>query len=145
MIKRRPVPGVLTDPRSWGLIAVSLIYLSRGAAYTFTTALEPLPYGLDVLVSYISIKVYGVFWLLGAAIGFWMALWRVRRIWGAALMTAMPTFWGIAYLISWLATNNSWTAVFVYGCLAVIAVAFGVLEPQKVVFFRGRNGRSDND
>ena len=144
-MKRRPVPGVVTDPRSWGLIAVSLIYLSRGWAYTFTTVLEPLPYGLDVLVLYISIHVYGVFWLLGAVIGFWMALWRKRRIWGAALMTAMPTFWGIAYLFSWILTDYSWTGIFVYGCLSVIVVSFGVQHPQKVVFLRGGNGRSDND
>lgn len=144
MIKRKPVPGVVSDPRSWGLIAVALIYLSRGLAYTFTNALEPLPYGLDVLAQYVSIRFYGILWLMGSAIGFWMALWRRRKIWAAALMTAMPTFWGIAYLISWVATDNSWTAVFVYGCLSVIVVAFGVQQPQKVVFTRDRRGRGDN-
>jgi hypothetical protein len=144
MIKRRPVPGVVSDPRSWGLFAVALIYLSRGLAYTFTTALEPLPYGLDVLALYISIHVYGVLWLFGAALGFWMSFWRVRKIWGAALMTAMPTLWGLAYLVSWLATDNSWTGIFVYGCLSVIAVSFGVQQPQKVVFLRGGSGRSSD-
>lgn len=147
MIKRRPMPGVVTDPRSWGLFAVSLIYFSRGLAYTFTTALEPLPYGLDVLVLYVSIKAYGVLWLIGAGIGFWMSLWRVRKIWAAAIMAAMPTMWGIAYVLSWVVGgfgNNAWTGAFVYGCLAVIAVAFGVQQPQKVVFFGGRIGRGTN-
>ena len=138
------MPGVVTDPRSWGLIAVSLIYFSRGLAYAFTTALEPLPYGLDVLVLYVSIKAYGAVWLIAAGIGLWMALWRVRKIWGAALFSAMPTLWGLAYLVSWVASwfsSNAWTGTFVYGCLAVIAVAFGIQQPQKVVFFRGRSGR----
>lgn len=145
MIKRRPVPGVISDPRSWGLFAVALIYLSRGLAYAFTTALDPLPYGLDVLSLYVSIHVYGVFWLLGAGLGFWMAFWRKRKIWAAALMTTMPTLWGIAYLLSWALDDYTWTGIFVYGCLSVIAVSFGVQEPQKVVFFRGGNGRgADN-
>lgn len=144
MIKHRPMPGVVTDPRSWGLIAVSLIYLSRGLAYTFTKALEPLPYGLDVLSTYLSIKAYGIFWILGSLIGFWMAFWRVRRVWAAALLMSMPTLWGLAYVMSWVVsmfTGNYWTGAFVYGCLSVISVAFGVMMPQKVVFFRGR---SDN-
>lgn len=143
-IRRKPVPGVVTDPRSWGLLAVSLIYFSRGWAYAFTKALEPLPYGLDVIATYISTPAYGIFWFLGSAVGFWMALWRVRRIWGTALMSAMPTFWGIAYLLSWLATDNSWTGIFIYGCLSVIAVSFGVMQPQKVVFLRGSSGRGDS-
>lgn len=136
MIKRRPVPGVVSDPRSWGLIAVALIYLSRGLAYTFTTVLEPLPYGLDVLAGYISIKVYGVLWVIGAGVGFWMALWRRRKVWGAAVLTVMPTFWGIAFLFSWLLDDYAWTGIFVYGCLSVIAVAFAVQQPQRVVFNR---------
>jgi hypothetical protein len=141
MIKHRPVPGVVTDPRSWGLFAVALIYFSRGWAYTFTNALDPLPYGLDVLVQYVSIKAYGVLWFIGAVIGFWMALWRVRRVWGAALMTAMPTLWALAYLLSWVIVRDIWTPVFVYGCLSVIVVSFGILPPQKVVFARDRRGR----
>jgi len=148
MIKRRAMPGVVTDPRSWGLIAVALVYLSRGLAYTFTKALEPLPYGLDVLSNHISIKVYGVFWLLAALLMFWMGLWRSRKIWAVAFATAMPTLWGLAYLLSWIVSSfqsNAWTGTFIYGCLSVIAVSFGVQQPQKVVFFRGSSGRSDDN
>lgn len=148
MIKHRPMPGVVSDPRSWGLFAVALIYLSRGLAYTFTTALEPLPYGLDVLADYISIRIYGVFWLLAAGLGFWGSLGRSRRIWAVSAMTAMPTLWGLAYLLSWVVSvfhSNAWTGAFVYGCLSVIVVSFGVIQPQKVVFSRGGSGRGDDD
>lgn len=148
MIKRRPMPGVVTDPRSWGLLAVGLIYFSRGLAYTFTNALEPLPYGLETLSHFISIKVYGVFWLLAAGLMFWMGLWRTRKIWAVSSMTAMPTLWGLAYLLSWVVStfqSNSWTGAFVYGCLAVIALSFGIIQPQKVVFFRAVDSRRRTD
>lgn len=144
---RRPMPGVVSDPRSWGLFAVALIYFSMGAAYTFTDALDPLPYGLDVLAKHIPIQVYGVFWLVAAGLGFWGSLGRSRRIWAVAVMTAMPTLWGLSYFVSWVISgfhSNSWTGTFVYGCLSVIVVSFGVMQPQKVVFLRGGSRRGAN-
>ena len=129
------VPGPLRDPRAWGLLAVSVVFASRGLAYTITNTPEPLPFGLDVLATVLPIVVYGILWLMASALGVWQATGR-RVAWAVAFMTGMPTLWGTAYLIGWMASgfhNRDWITVVLYYCLSVIVVCFGVIPPRGVI------------
>lgn len=135
------IPGPLRDPRAWGLLAVSIVCASRGLAYTVSETPEPLPLGLDVIATIFPIWIYGIAWILAAIDGVWLATGR-RAAWAVAFMTGMPTLWGAAYFIGWIASgfhNRDWITVVLYWCLSVIVVCFGVIPPKGV---RGDAARS---
>lgn len=118
---------------------MTVVFVSRGLAYTVTDRPEPLPFGLDTLATILPIYVYGILWLFAAGLGVWLATGR-RTPLAVAFMTGMPTLWGTAYLISWIASglhSRDWITVVLYYCLSIIIVCFGVIAPRVVVVRHG--------
>lgn len=134
--------GPLKKPRLFGLLAVVVVYISRGMSYTVPKIPEPLPFGLDALATLVPIQVYGALWFLAAADGLWLALALKRSAWGIAFMTGMPTLWSLAYLISWIGSglaSRDWAPMMLYACMSVIAVCFCLIDPRRVVLPDGLN------
>lgn len=136
------IPGPLQAPRRWGLGSVSVVYFSRGLAYSGTAIPEPLPLGLNTISELVPIWVYGILWIAAGIDCLWVAHKRKAPL-AVAFMTGMPTLWGSAYLISWVASgfdSRDWITVILYYCLAMIAVCFGVIPPKEVKRDAARRG-----
>lgn len=142
MKRHKLIPGAMRDPRFWGLFAVSLVFASRGLAYLIGDVAQPLPRGLLELGQLGGFRFYGVLWLIGAVLGIWLGLGH-NTVWAVALMTGMPTLWGLCYGLTWVLTDftsRDWTAMALFLCLSVIVVSFGLIRPQRMVSTDGSSG-----